>query len=89
MPNVKQVGGGAAGHIHIVASGGTVWDSAPADHLNVLNATAAGPAAARQHAAANTIATNIAKAFGSQLDASQLLLTIDWTTGNATGVRVG
>jgi hypothetical protein len=89
MANVKQVGGGAAGHIYLIAADGTVWDSSPAAHLSVLSAQPIGPAAAQQQAAADTIVSNIVTALGGQLDASELFLTFDWSTGNATEVRVG
>ena len=89
MANLRQVGGGAAGHIYLIAADGTVWDSSPADHLSVLAVQPSGPAAAQQQAAADAIARNIASALAGQLDQSELFLTFDWTTGNAVEVRIG
>ncbi len=89
MANVKQVGGGAAGHIYLIASDGTVWDSSPADHLSILSAQPSGPVLTQQQAAADQIAANIALALAGQVDASELILTFDWTSGVATEYRVG
>jgi hypothetical protein len=89
MANVKQVGGGAAGHIYLIAADGTVWDSSPAAHLSILSAQPVGPIVAQQQAAADAIASNIASALAGQVDASELFLMFDWSTGNATEIRVG
>src|SRR5262249_51879988 len=89
MANIRQVGGGAAGHIYLIGSDGTVWDSSPTDHSNALAAQPIGPVLAQQQAAANQIATNIASTMNGQVDASELYLVFDWATGNATEVRVG
>lgn len=88
MAQVREVGGGASGHIHLIASDGTVWDSGPSDHLNYLAAQPSGPILAQQQGAAAAIALDIATAFNCQLDASALLLTFDWSSGAVTGVMI-
>jgi hypothetical protein len=89
MANVRQVGGGAADHIYIVGSDGTVWDSSPAQHLVALVAQPIGPVFVQQQAAVDQIAANIALAMNAQVDASEVFVIFDWTTGNATEVRIG
>jgi hypothetical protein len=89
MANIRQVGGGAAGHIYLVGSDGTVWDSSPSQHLAVLSAQPIGPVGAQQRNAASQLEANIAASMNNQVDPSEIFLTFDWTTGNATEVRVG
>ena len=83
MPSLKQHGGGLLGHLHLVATDGTVWDSSPQDHLAVLDAQPFGPLLARREAAKKAIAEKIAKAMEGYLEVEKIFLVIDWSTGEA------